>query len=311
MVPFLFRRQEASRPFDLMQLVHTRSAAPCVHHAARAAVGYQRRSSCVACSRCDPSRALATDLTHSRHQLGTDRHGARGRTPWRATGRAKSGEPTPAPQRGNPARPRSSPASRDAPTCRAAARQRLRRGRRRAPHLPRFLRAIGPLLDRLRIVPADLLDQHSLTRVCATPSDEVYNPSRPRASCRRRDHRAHRQFTALGARGSRRCGLVTRGAGLSTNSEIVGKAQETPQRETTAFTRALLRCGQGFYAIDHGQLPRSYGLYAVSGIRSITSPAAAGVRPRKVSHGVARSCGEPRAAAGQPGRGRDGVPGIT
>src|SRR6266516_2550920 len=99
---------------------------------------------------------------------------------------------------------------------------------------------IGHLLDRIHIVPADLLDQHSLTVVVrdAKP-DEVYNlASQSFVPTSWTQPVLTGEFTALGVtrllEAIRLAHPVAR-VYQASSSEMFGKAQETPQRETTPF----------------------------------------------------------------------------
>src|SRR3989449_5725926 len=99
---------------------------------------------------------------------------------------------------------------------------------------------IGHLLDRIHIVPADLLDQHSLTAVvkAATPH-EVYNlAAQSFVPTSWSQPVLTGEFTALGVtRLLEAVRLVHPQARVyqASSSEMFGKAQETPQRETTPF----------------------------------------------------------------------------
>src|SRR5206468_3205545 len=97
---------------------------------------------------------------------------------------------------------------------------------------------IGHLLDRVHIVPADLLDQHSLTAVVkdAAPH-EVYNlAAQSFVPTSWSQPVLTGEFTALGVtRLLEAVRLVRPEARVyqASSSEMFGKAQETPQRETT------------------------------------------------------------------------------
>src|SRR5256884_4958067 len=130
---------------------------------------------------------------------------------------------------------------------------------------------IGHLLDRIHIVPADLLDQHSLTAVvkAATPH-EVYNlgaqsfvptsGSQPVLTG---------EFTALGVtRLLEAVRLVHPQARVyqASSSEMFGKAQETPQRETTPFyPRSPYGVAKAYGPRIPVNYPEPYRLYAVRG----------------------------------------------
>src|SRR5438876_811541 len=99
---------------------------------------------------------------------------------------------------------------------------------------------IGHLLDRVHIVPADLLDQHSLTAVVkdAAPH-EVYNlAAQSFVPTSWGQPVLTGEFTALGVtRLLEAVRLVRPEARVyqASSSEMFGKAQETPQREPTDY----------------------------------------------------------------------------
>src|SRR5216683_308122 len=131
---------------------------------------------------------------------------------------------------------------------------------------------IGHLLDRVHIVPADLLDQHSLTSVVkdAKP-DEVYNlAAQSFVPTSWTQPVLTGEFTALGvtrlleavrlAHPSARCYQAS-------SSEMFGKAQATLQSETTPFyprsPYGVAKVYGHWITVNYRE---SYGLYAVSGI---------------------------------------------
>jgi GDPmannose 4,6-dehydratase len=155
---------------------------------------------------------------------------------------------------------------------------------------------IGHLLDRLRIVPADLLDQHSLTSVIrdARP-EEVYNlAAQSFVPTSWTQPVLTGEFTALGVT---RLLEAVRLAGpearvyQASSSEMFGKAVETPQRETTPFyprsPYGVAKLYGHWITVNYRE---SYGLYAVSGILFNHESPRRGLEfvTRKVSHGVAR-----------------------
>src|SRR5207245_1988059 len=131
---------------------------------------------------------------------------------------------------------------------------------------------IGHLLDRLHIVPADLLDQHSLTAVvkAATPH-EVYNlAAQSFVPTSWSQPVLTGEFTALGVtRLLEAVRLVHPQARIyqASSSGMFGKAQETPQRETTPFyprsPYGVAKVYGHWITVNYRE---SYGLYAVSGI---------------------------------------------
>src|SRR5213593_4489468 len=96
---------------------------------------------------------------------------------------------------------------------------------------------IGHLLDRVHIVPADLLDQHSLTSVVrdAKP-DEIYNlAAQSFVPTSWSQPVLTGEFTALGVTRlleAVRLAHPTARFYQASTSEMFGKAQQTPQRET-------------------------------------------------------------------------------
>ena len=155
---------------------------------------------------------------------------------------------------------------------------------------------IGHLLDRVHIVPADLLDQHSLTAVVkeAAPH-EVYNlAAQSFVPTSWSQPVLTGEFTALGVtRLLEAVRLVHPEARVyqASSSEMFGKVQETPQRETTPFyprsPYGVAKVYGHWITVNYRE---SYGLYAVSGILFNHESPRRGLEfvSRKVSHGVAR-----------------------
>ncbi len=155
---------------------------------------------------------------------------------------------------------------------------------------------IGHLLDRIHIVPADLLDQHSLTVVVrdAKP-DEVYNlASQSFVPTSWTQPVLTGEFTALGVtrllEAIRLAHPVAR-VYQASSSEMFGKAQETPQRETTPFyprsPYGVAKVYGHWITVNYRE---SYGLFAVSGILFNHESPRRGLEfvTRKVTYGVAR-----------------------
>jgi GDPmannose 4,6-dehydratase len=155
---------------------------------------------------------------------------------------------------------------------------------------------IGHLLDRLHIVPADLLDQHSLTSVIrdARPQ-EVYNlAAQSFVPTSWTQPVLTGEFTALGVT---RLLEAVRLAGpearvyQASSSEMFGKAAETPQGESTPFyprsPYGVAKLYGHWITVNYRE---SYGLYAVSGILFNHESPRRGLEfvTRKVTHGVAR-----------------------
>ncbi|HJQ65261.1 MAG TPA: GDP-mannose 4,6-dehydratase [Gemmatimonadales bacterium] len=155
---------------------------------------------------------------------------------------------------------------------------------------------IGHLLDRLHIVPADLLDQHSLTSVVrdARPH-EVYNlAAQSFVPTSWTQPVLTGEFTALGVtRLLEAVRLAHPEARFyqASSSEMFGKALETPQRESTPFyprsPYGVAKVYGHWITVNYRE---SYGLYAVSGILFNHESPRRGLEfvTRKVTHGVAR-----------------------
>src|SRR5438067_4883409 len=155
---------------------------------------------------------------------------------------------------------------------------------------------IGHLLDRVHIVPADLLDQHSLTTVVrdARP-DEVYNlAAQSFVPTSWTQPVLTGEFTALGVTRlleAVRLAHPTARVYQASSSEMFGKAQETPQRETTPFyprsPYGVAKVYGHWITVNYRE---SYDLYAVSGILFNHESPRRGLEfvTRKVTDGVAR-----------------------
>ncbi len=155
---------------------------------------------------------------------------------------------------------------------------------------------IGHLLDRVHIVPADLLDQHSLTSVVrdARP-DEVYNlAAQSFVPTSWSQPVLTGEFTALGVTRLLEAVRLAHPAARfyqASSSEMFGKAQETPQRETTPFyprsPYGVAKVYGHWITVNYRE---SYGLYAASGILFNHESPRRGLEfvTRKVSDGVAR-----------------------
>jgi GDPmannose 4,6-dehydratase len=155
---------------------------------------------------------------------------------------------------------------------------------------------IDHLLDRIEIVPADLLDQHSLTVVLQeTRPDEVYNlAAQSYVPTSWTQPVLTGEFTALGVtRILEAIRLVHPSARFyqASSSEMFGKVQDAPQRETTPFyprsPYGVAKVYGHWITVNYRE---SYGLYAVSGILFNHESPRRGIEfvTRKVSDGVAR-----------------------
>ncbi|TFG49775.1 MAG: GDP-mannose 4,6-dehydratase [Gemmatimonadales bacterium] len=155
---------------------------------------------------------------------------------------------------------------------------------------------IEHLLSRIEILPADLLDQHSLTMVIKeTEPDEVYNlAAQSYVPTSWSQPVLTGEFTALGVtRILEAVRLAWPRARFyqASSSEMFGRAVETPQRETTPFyprsPYGVAKCYGHWITVNYRE---SYGLYAVSGILFNHESPRRGIEfvTRKVTDGVAR-----------------------
>jgi GDPmannose 4,6-dehydratase len=155
---------------------------------------------------------------------------------------------------------------------------------------------IEHLLDRIEVVAADLLDQHSLTVVLQdTRPDEVYNlAAQSYVPTSWTQPVLTGEFTALGVtRILEAIRLVHPTARFyqASSSEMFGKANETPQRETTPFyprsPYGVAKVYGHWITVNYRE---SYGLYAVSGILFNHESPRRGIEfvTRKVTDGAAR-----------------------
>jgi GDPmannose 4,6-dehydratase len=155
---------------------------------------------------------------------------------------------------------------------------------------------IGHLLDRLEIVAADLLDQHSLTTVLRdVRPDEVYNlAAQSFVPTSFSQPVLTGEFTALGVTRLLEAIRLARPEARfyqASSSEMFGKAVETPQSETTPFhprsPYGVAKVYGHWITVNYRE---SYGLYAVSGILFNHESPRRGLEfvTRKISHGVAR-----------------------
>src|SRR5919202_753620 len=163
-----------------------------------------------------------------------------------------------------------------------------------------YFERIGHILDRVELVSADLLDQHSLTDVVsACRPEEIYNlaaqsfvqTSWPQPGLTG-------EFTALGV--TRMLEAMKKAAPRArfyqaSSSEQFGKVVETPQRETTPFyprsPYGVAKVYGHWITVNYRE---SFGLYAVSGILFNHESPRRGLEfvTRKISDGVARiACG--------------------
>jgi len=155
---------------------------------------------------------------------------------------------------------------------------------------------IEHLLDRIEVVAADLLDQHSLTVVLQdTRPDEVYNlAAQSYVPTSWTQPVLTGEFTALGVtRILEAIRLVHPSARFyqASSSEMFGRVTETPQRETTSFyprsPYGVAKVYGHWITVNYRE---SYNLYAVSGILFNHESPRRGIEfvTRKVTDGVAR-----------------------
>lgn len=155
---------------------------------------------------------------------------------------------------------------------------------------------IEHLLERVTILPADLLDQHSLTTVIGeTQPDEVYNlAAQSYVPTSWSQPVLTGEFTALGVtRILEAIRLACPRARFyqASSSEMFGRAVETPQRESTPFyprsPYGVAKCYGHYITINYRE---SYGMHCTSGILFNHESPRRGLEfvTRKVSDGVAR-----------------------
>jgi len=155
---------------------------------------------------------------------------------------------------------------------------------------------IEHLLERIEVVAADLLDQHSLTVVLQdTRPDEVYNlAAQSYVPTSWTQPVLTGEFTALGVtRILEAIRLVHPSAKFyqASSSEMFGRVTETPQRETTSFyprsPYGVAKVYGHWITVNYRE---SYNLYAVSGILFNHESPRRGIEfvTRKVTDGVAR-----------------------
>ncbi len=155
---------------------------------------------------------------------------------------------------------------------------------------------IEHLLDRIQILPADLLDQHSLTVVLKeTEPDEVYNlAAQSYVPTSWSQPVLTGEFTALGVTRileAIRLAWPTARFYQASSSEMFGRVVESPQKESTPFyprsPYGVAKCYGHWITVNYRE---SYNLYAVSGILFNHESPRRGIEfvTRKVTDGVAR-----------------------
>ena len=155
---------------------------------------------------------------------------------------------------------------------------------------------IQHLVGKMEIVPADLLDQHSLQAVVqASAPDEVYNlAAQSFVPTSWTQPVLTGEFTALGVTrllDAVRLAKPDARFYQASSSEMFGKVRETPQRETTPFhprsPYGVAKCYGHYITVNYRE---SYGMFAVSGILFNHESPRRGLEfvTRRISHGVAR-----------------------
>jgi GDPmannose 4,6-dehydratase len=155
---------------------------------------------------------------------------------------------------------------------------------------------IQHLVGRMEIVPADLLDQHSLqTVVKAAQPDEVYNlAAQSFVPTSWSQPVLTGEFTALGVTrllDAIRLAKPDAKFYQASSSEMFGKVRETPQKETTPFhPRSPYGVAKAYGHHITVNYRESYGMFAVSGILFNHESPRRGLEfvTRRISDGVAR-----------------------
>jgi GDPmannose 4,6-dehydratase len=155
---------------------------------------------------------------------------------------------------------------------------------------------IAHLVDRITLVSADLLDQHSLVEaIDASEPDEIYNlAAQSFVQTSWNQPVLTGEFTALGV--TRMLEAMRKAAPQArfyqaSSSEQFGKVLETPQRETTPFyprsPYGVAKVYGHWITVNYRE---SFGLFAVSGILFNHESPRRGLEfvTRKVTDGVAR-----------------------
>jgi GDPmannose 4,6-dehydratase len=155
---------------------------------------------------------------------------------------------------------------------------------------------IAHLVDRVELVSADLLDQHSLVDAIAESApDEIYNlAAQSFVQTSWTQPVLTGEFTALGV--TRMLEAMRKAAPRArfyqaSSSEMFGKVVETPQRESTPFyprsPYGVAKVYGHWITVNYRE---SFGLYAVSGILFNHESPRRGLEfvTRKVTDGVAR-----------------------
>src|SRR5688572_16112310 len=159
-----------------------------------------------------------------------------------------------------------------------------------------YFERIGHLLDRIELVSADLLDQHSLVdAIAACRPDEIYNlAAQSFVQTSWNQPVLTGEFTALGV--TRVLEAMRKAAPRArfyqaSSSEQFGKVVETPQRESTPFyprsPYGVAKVYGHWITVNYRE---SFGLFAVSGILFNHESPRRGLEfvTRKITDGAAR-----------------------
>jgi GDPmannose 4,6-dehydratase len=159
-----------------------------------------------------------------------------------------------------------------------------------------YFERIGHILDRVELVSADLLDQHSLTDVVADAKpDEIYNlAAQSFVQTSWTQPVLTGEFTAMGV--TRMLEAMRKAAPTArfyqaSSSEMFGRVVESPQRETTPFyprsPYGVAKVYGHWITVNYRE---SYGFFAVSGILFNHESPRRGLEfvTRKVTDAVAR-----------------------
>jgi len=155
---------------------------------------------------------------------------------------------------------------------------------------------IKNIINKITLIPGDLLDQHSLTHaIKETQPDEVYNlGAQSFVPASWSQPVLTGEFTALGVTRVLEAIRVAKPDAKfyqASSSEMFGKVQDTPQNESTPFyprsPYGVAKVYGHWITVNYRE---SYNLFAVSGILFNHESERRGLEfvTRKISHGVAR-----------------------
>lgn len=155
---------------------------------------------------------------------------------------------------------------------------------------------IKDIVDKITLIPGDLMDQHSLTyAIKETQPDEIYNlAAQSFVPTSWNQPVLTGEFTALGVTRileAMRIAAPKAKFYQASSSEMFGKVRESPQKENTPFyprsPYGVAKVYGHWITVNYRE---SYGLFAVSGILFNHESPRRGLEfsTRKISHGVAR-----------------------